>query len=119
MKRLLKAFLPPLVIILPAEIIVAGAIWDYAQTATGDPSLAIVILGGAWLVGPSLFFLPTIVAGLRDAPNYWGILTTNVLGSLVIGIGWLAALIWAFIDKRPQPIVVQQHFYRSQSPPNP
>ncbi|QHJ83334.1 MAG: hypothetical protein [Bacteriophage sp.] len=45
-----------------------------------------------------LYFVPTVLAFIRDHKSKWGILALNfILGFTVIG--WIIALIWALSDK--------------------
>lgn len=137
MKRFLKAFGPPSIIAIPViffAVMVAivptkpdvpgwlspqerdWAIADYAiksrQVAGAWATIAIVVT-----VAAMVFFLPTAVAGLRNAPSYLGIVVVNVVGGPFL-IGWIAALIWAFVDRRPESVVIQ-NIYQFPPPPNP
>lgn len=44
-----------------------------------------------------LAFLPTIIGIRKNHPYKIPIALLNILGGLVFGLGWLAALIWCFI----------------------
>ena len=56
----------------------------------GIPELLVLLL----VLG--LLFLPTFVAWQRSHPNFWAIVAVNLLLGWS-GIGWLAALVWAFV----------------------
>jgi hypothetical protein len=70
-----------------------------------------IVVGG----GAAGYLLPSFIAGVRNAPHYPIILGINILGGWTV-IGWIAALIWAVIDKKDQPVVVQQFIYREKHP---
>jgi ABC-type transport system involved in cytochrome c biogenesis permease component len=66
-----------------------------------DPDIAIII--AALLCAFLVYFLPTFVAFFRHHHNRMAILVFNLfLG--VSGIGWVAALVWAFTFVKEQPI---------------
>lgn len=56
-----------------------------------------------WIIsvifGISIFLMPTIVAIVGHKKNATAILVLNLLGGWT-GIGWIAALVWAFTAKR-------------------
>jgi hypothetical protein len=54
----------------------------------------------------AIFFLPIIVAGRRRAKNYYWIALLNIVGG-GSGVGWVAALYWAFHDKTAGAAVVE------------
>ena len=56
---------------------------------------------GIFLISCAIFFyfLPSYIAGVRRHKNFKPILLINILTGLT-GIGWVVALIWAFIDER-------------------
>ncbi|WP_182422217.1 superinfection immunity protein [Aureimonas sp. ME7] len=52
------------------------------------------VYAGLWIVGLTLFFIPSYIAFRREHPNRWLILAVNIgLGGT--GIGWCVALVWA------------------------
>ena len=51
------------------------------------------------LLGVALYFLPTIIAGLRKHTNLTAIILLNLLLGWS-GLGWVIALIWAV--KKPE-----------------
>ena len=57
--------------------------------------LAIVVLVPASL---ALYFLPSIVAFVRDKTNKWAIFILNLLLGWSL-IGWVAALVWAVMKE--------------------
>jgi uncharacterized membrane protein YedE/YeeE len=120
MSRLFKAFLPPVVVwALVTAIFVIASIMSISEGRNDADR----VVGGSVFISACaiplscLFFLPTIVAGLRNAPSYAGILLVNVIGSFLFGLGWFVALVWACIDRYQQPVVIQQHFYQPPPPP--
>lgn len=46
----------------------------------------------------SLYFVPTVLAFMRDHKSKWGILALNFILGFTL-IGWIIALIWALADK--------------------
>lgn len=133
MKRFLKAFVPPGIFIVPA-VLFAFAVavmptkpdttqWlsaaEVNKDSISDRDAKVIFIGIAVAAGvvALIFFLPTTVAGLRDAPSYIGILIVNIVGGPFL-IGWIAALIWSFVDRKPQPVVVQ-NIYQAPSPATP
>lgn len=112
MKHLLKAFIPPGLFIGPMALLAIIAILHPAVESNATGAWLLIAFGIS--IGSLIFFLPTIIAGLRDAPSYIGILIVNTVGGLFL-IGWIAALIWAFVDRRPTSVVVQ-NIYNSPPP---
>jgi hypothetical protein len=45
-----------------------------------------------------LYMLPSIIACRRDHSKFFWVWLVNVLGAPLFLIGWIAALIWAFVD---------------------
>ncbi len=115
MKRFLKAFVPPGIVIAPMSL--------FAVVAVLSPTVDSASAGGSLLVAAAvsvaamMYFLPTTVAALREAPSYVGILIVNTVGGLFL-IGWIAALIWAFVDRQPGPVIVQ-NIYHGPAPQAP
>lgn len=112
MKRFLKAFVPPGVVIVPMSLFAIVAI--LSPTVDSGSAGATLFVAVAASVAALVFFLPTTIAGLREAPSYMGILIVNTVGGLFL-IGWIAALIWAFVDRQPVPVVVQ-NIYHGHAP---
>lgn len=48
------------------------------------------------VIAAIVFFIPTIIAGVRHKRNTTAIFVLNLVGGLFFGIGWFIALIWAF-----------------------
>lgn len=142
MTKLIKAFLPPSLIAVPAAVIfgimiigmkvIPPSIPDwYGATKRAEiqreheisskRGIATTAAMAAFTIAAAyFFFLPTTIAGLRDCPSYLGILVINVLGSLVIGIGWLVALVWALVERKPQSpqqVLVQNIYHQPPLPP--
>jgi hypothetical protein len=89
------------------------ALLDY-QIKDRQAKRAWVIIAAVVTTGAIIFFLPTSIAALRGAPSYLGILLVNLIGGPFL-LGWLAALIWSFVDRRAEPAVVQ-NIYQSSPP---
>lgn len=74
--------------------------------------------------GGALYCLPSIIAGVRSATNGTGIALVNVLLGWT-GAGWIAALVWALVDKTPREKWEEErrkaalYAYYAQSPPPP
>lgn len=58
------------------------------------------------LISLAIYFIPSIIAISRSHPSLGIIIVLNLLGGWT-GIAWIAALIWALINK-PAPV---QHIY--------
>ena len=52
-----------------------------------------------WMSMCALYFLPALIAHLREHPNENAITALNLLLGW-IGIGWIVALVWAFTNQR-------------------
>jgi hypothetical protein len=63
--------------------------------------ILLVLIGLTFL----LYFLPALIASSRKHPQATAIFVLNLLVGLS-GIGWLIALVWAFIVPQPQQVVV-------------
>ncbi|TVQ30140.1 MAG: superinfection immunity protein [Wenzhouxiangella sp.] len=46
----------------------------------------------------SIYALPSIIALVRRHPKRWPIVAVNLIGGLFAGIGWVAAMVWCFVD---------------------
>lgn len=53
------------------------------------------------LAGIVLYFLPTIIAAQRHTQHAGGIVAVNFFFGWTV-LGWLAALIWAIVEKEGQ-----------------
>ena len=58
-----------------------------------------------FLLGLAFYFLPAIIAIVRDHRNKVAILLTNLLLGWT-GIVWLVALIWAFTNSQPHQVII-------------
>jgi hypothetical protein len=59
-------------------------------------------------IGLSMYLLPAILAFARSHNQAAAILLLNIfLGWTVVG--WVGALVWAFVVPQPQTIVIHQH----------
>lgn len=67
----------------------------YAEYLTTKPALGLLVL--AVLV--ALYFLPLIIAALRNMPNAVAISVLNLVAGWTF-VGWIVALVWACIDQR-------------------
>jgi len=45
-----------------------------------------------------VFLLPTIIAIKKNHKYKWPIILINIFGGVIMGVGWLVALIWCFIE---------------------
>ena len=61
----------------------------------GLPILVIILICVAAFF---IHFLPTFIAGSRHVHNFWWIFLVNLLFGWTF-IGWIAALVWASIDR--------------------
>jgi hypothetical protein len=57
------------------------------------------LLGAVVLLSILLYFIPTVIAGLRGARHQVAILALNTLFGWTF-IGWAAALVWALADEK-------------------
>tara|TARA_R110001583_G_scaffold4918_3_gene27504 strand:+ start:198 stop:431 length:234 start_codon:yes stop_codon:yes gene_type:complete len=62
----------------------------YVTPAWGVPTLVVLV---------ALYFLPLIIAALRDMPNAVAISVLNLFAGWTV-IGWIVALVWACLDRR-------------------
>ncbi len=107
---LFKAFLPPGIACILWYGFLTLMRWD-------SEGMGMLFLGVVFAPPVFLFlFLPTLIAAFRRAPRYAAIVVLNVIGSWFFGLGWIAALIWALVDKKSELVVVQ-HIYQSPPPP--
>ena len=65
-------------------------------------SLLLFAICGAAIM---LYCLPAIIASNRNHPQKTAIFVLNLLIG-ISGIGWLVALVWAFIVPQPQQVMV-------------
>lgn len=61
-------------------------------------SVYLIIVLLVALIGLVIGLLPTIIAFNKSHPQRGWILLVNVVGGFFGGIGWIAALIWCFIE---------------------
>lgn len=72
---------------------------------------AIIGIGLLCIGGLFVFLLPTLIAFGRGHHYKWIIFVVNVFGSSLLGVGWIAAFIWA-VWPQPNPPVT------SSAPPS-
>jgi len=69
-----------------------------------------VTLTALWFFPLAFYLIPSMIAGIRNAPNFVAILLGNIFTGWTL-IGWLAFLIWACTDSaqsmEPPPIQKQ------------
>jgi len=68
----------------------------------------LAIIGVVLLAGLPLYFLPSIVAGVRRHHNLFGVVLLNLFAGWTM-IGWIAAMIWAWAapgDRTPHAAAV-------------
>jgi hypothetical protein len=82
----------------------------------GDGILAAKLFVG---FGGAVYLLPAYIAAFRDAPRFSGVFVLNLIVGWT-GLGWLATLIWSFVDaKKETPQVIIQQIYQTPSMPPP
>jgi len=63
-------------------------------------------IGALWIVGGLLYFVPTVVAAMRDCKAAGGIAVVNIFLGWTF-VGWVVALAWAVsgeqVSKSPAP----------------
>tara|TARA_Y100000817_G_scaffold310296_1_gene300716 strand:- start:287 stop:517 length:231 start_codon:yes stop_codon:yes gene_type:complete len=59
----------------------------------------------------SIFFIPVSVGLFRDSSKKWGIFLVNILVGWT-GIGWIIALIWAFISESTEEKSLRLNSYK-------
>lgn len=96
MKRI-KALIAPLFVL--AAIVLAIIVSIFQIEGSIDRFIigiiaAIVFVG----IGSSIYVLPSFIAGIRNSSHYTTILLINLFGGWT-GLGWLAVLIWAIVEK--------------------
>ena len=69
-------------------------------------------------LGGFAYLLPGYVAAFRDAPRFNSILGLNLFAGWT-GLGWIATLIWSFVDakKEAPQVIIQQIYTTPQMPP--
>lgn len=50
------------------------------------------------LIGLGIYFLPTIIAAVRQTKSILGIVLLNIFGGWTF-IGWIIALVWALVGE--------------------
>lgn len=65
----------------------------------GLGSVGLIQLGVLFLVFLPIYVLPSIIALARRHPKRWPIVIVNLVGGLFGGLGWVAAMVWCFIDQ--------------------
>lgn len=74
----------------------------YSENTAKLSVLGVICFGG--------YLLPSIIAAIRNAPSFIGILILNIFAGWTF-IGWVIALIWASINKDPvAPVIIYQNF---------
>ena len=99
--------------------LVIAFVLTMGSTQGSDPANALAFaLLAALIAGAAAFvyLLPSFIAALRAAPRFLGIYLLNLLAGWSF-IGWVAALIWSFVDAQPAPQVVYQVVQGNQPPP--
>jgi hypothetical protein len=95
-----------------ASVLVLRALFSDHSEGIGQAFAGLIIsifVLVAVFVALALWLLPTFIAAQRHHPSLMAIAVLNVLGSWVLGIGWLLALIWALSDNGSRvrsPVVV-------------
>jgi len=95
-----------------ASILVLRALFSDHSAGIGQAFTGLIIsifVLVAVFVAVALWLLPTFIAAQRHHPSLMAITVLNILGSWVLGIGWLLALIWALSDNSSRaqaPVVV-------------
>lgn len=90
------------------------------QSNAGDPVAGVVVILVFIVLGVlslAFYFLPTIIAAFSKHRQAGAIFVLNLLAGWTF-IGWVAALVWAFVQSNPQQVLyVQQP--PQQYPPQP
>lgn len=95
-----------------ASILVLRALFSDHSQGIGQAFTGLIIsvfVLAAVFAALALWLLPTFIAAQRHHPSLMAITALNILGSWVLGIGWLLALIWALSDNGSRvqaPVVV-------------
>jgi hypothetical protein len=67
----------------------------------GLPELIVIVV----LIG--LYCLPAIIAHVRNHENKTAIAVLNLFAGWTF-VGWIVALVWAFVNKQKPPVIVVQ-----------
>ena len=79
----------------------------------GGIALAFLFVG----LGGFAYLLPGYIAAFRNTPRFASILGLNLFAGWTV-LGWIATLIWSFVDTKKGPQVIIQHMYSTpQTPP--
>ncbi|WP_395735136.1 superinfection immunity protein [Prosthecobacter sp.] len=90
------AYLLVLLVLVPAVLVV---LWLGLPYMPEMSSLGKFIQGGPLLfVALAVYFIPSLIASARHASNAGLIFLLNIITGVTI-IGWVAAFIWAAVDK--------------------
>jgi hypothetical protein len=90
--------------IIKAPVSQSQQYWYSENTATLSnwAVFGVIFVGG--------YLLPSIVAAIRNAPSFLGILLLNIFVGWTF-IGWIISLIWASVNKEPvAPVIIYQNF---------
>ena len=107
----------PFVLFLHGGIfLISAAILESISAQAGGGILVAILFVG---FGGLAYLLPSYIAAIRATPRFVAIFGLNVLAGWSF-IGWVAALIWAFVDinkENPQVVIQQVYTTHSQPPP--
>jgi len=85
-------------------LLVLNGVFAFLALAIGksnsNDSISLILIFVGFLAGGGIYLLPSYISALRNSGNFAAIFVLNLIGTLVIGLGWLGALIWALADQR-------------------
>ncbi|MEO5917748.1 MAG: superinfection immunity protein [Luteolibacter sp.] len=103
--------------ILHGAAFLLSAIIMESQSHTPGAGIALVFIFVG--LGGFAYLLPGYIAAFRNAPRFSSIFGLNLFAGWT-GLGWIATLIWSFVDtKKEAPQVIIQHMYTTPQPPPP
>lgn len=103
-------------ILLISAVILESTMYHNSNYKAGIGSLFAILFVG---FGGLLYLLPSYISALRASPRFAAIFGLNVVAGWS-GIGWIAAVIWAFLDiKKENPQVIIQQVYTTPQQPLP
>lgn len=91
------------------------------QTRSGGDPVAVFLVLVLIFGGVAFYFLPTIIAAVSKHRQLAAISILNLLAGWTF-IGWIVAIVWAFVESQPQRVVYverpsQPQYYPEPQPP--
>lgn len=85
--------------VIPALILLATGVAISGAFAVVTGKLDAIFIGGLLMIGAVIYFIPSMVAALRQHRNKSGIILLNIFLGWTL-LGWVGALIWAMYEEK-------------------